>query len=74
MDHDTQTPADAAQRLEAALNRIAHLATRRALPASGGRPAGSGDPALPALVGARLDTIIAGLRTALAGKQPDATD
>jgi len=59
---DTDDPADAAARLEEALDRIAALAEQVA-----SRPA----PVLavdPAAVAERLDMLIAKLRTALAGR------
>ena len=52
-------PADAAARLEEALDRIAHLAARRTPQAA---PA---DDAVAVHIGERLDTLITQLRSAL---------
>ena len=62
-------PGQEAERLEAALERIAQAATRRAAHPA---PPGSGRASDPVVaeVGARLEAIIAELRAALAGK-PD---
>jgi hypothetical protein len=73
---DNETPAEAAQRLEAALTRIAQAAAVQAAAQNARLPSGApraGETTVPAAVGARLDTIIAGLRAALAGKL-DPTD
>jgi hypothetical protein len=58
-------PAGAAERLEAALERIAEAARRRREAGAEAEP--EGDSAA-AEAGARLDAIIADLRAALAGK------
>ena len=68
---DNETPAEAAQRLEVALTRIAQAAAQR--PRRPGDAPATDEAAVPAAVAARLDTIIAGLRAALAGN-PDPTD
>jgi phage shock protein A len=63
----TGDPGREAERLEAALERIAQAATRRAGHAAV-RGSGPQDESAPAEVGVRLDAIIAELRAALAGK------
>ena len=61
---DTDDPADAAARLEEALERIAALAEQVA-----SRPAPAPAMAVdPAALAERLDMLIAKLRTALAGR------
>ncbi len=61
---DTDDPADAAARLEEALDRIAALAEQVAAQ-RGPNPAVAADPAA---VAERLDMVIAKLRAALAGR------
>jgi hypothetical protein len=60
----TEDPADAAARLQLALDRIARLASRPAAPPGGVPPAMA--PAQTAAIAARLDMLIAQLRAALA--------
>ena len=67
MDTDTEDPAETAMRLETALERIAEAATKRIIRTSG-RSAEPGAQAGPAELAERLDSIIANLRAALAGK------
>jgi hypothetical protein len=71
METETERAGDAAraaaERLEAALERIAKAALR---PQDAGAAPRPGDDLAAAEAGARLDTIIAELRAALAGK-PD---
>jgi hypothetical protein len=63
MESDTGDPGREAERLEAALERIARAAMQRAI-----RGPEQEEESATAEVGARLDAIIAELRAALAGK------
>jgi hypothetical protein len=63
---DTDDPAEAAARLEDALERIAALSGRVA---AAGRPDPAGAEVDSAAVAERLDALIAKLRAALAGRQ-----
>jgi hypothetical protein len=63
MASDTEDPDVVADRLEAALERIAHAATR-----DGERPANQLQPMDTEEIALRLDGLIDRLRTALGGK------